>query len=121
MHSRVIQSRELADLFRLCAHPDRLRMIEQLRQGERDVTGIAKALAVPAARVSQHLALLRARRLTEDRRAGRNHFYRLVQPKLAVWALDALQFIAIRNWLDDADHSDSMRVRWSVQSLAAPH
>ena len=57
MPSRLIVSRELADLLKLLAHADRLRLIEELRLGEKDVTSLAIALQLPATRVSQHLAL----------------------------------------------------------------
>lgn len=115
MPSRVIVSRELADFLKLLAHADRLRLIEELRLGEKDVTGLAAALELPAARVSQHLALLRAHRLVEERRDGRNHFYRLAHSHLATWIVDALQFIDIRNRLEEGDHIDSVRALWSTK------
>jgi DNA-binding transcriptional ArsR family regulator len=114
MPSRLIVSRELADLFRLLAHGDRLRLIEDLRGGEKDVTGIAQSLDLPATRISQHLALLRAARLVEERRDGRNHFYRLAHPHLAAWVLEALPYLDIRQRLDSADHIDSARALWGV-------
>jgi DNA-binding transcriptional ArsR family regulator len=116
MPSRLVVSRELADLLKLLAHPDRLRMIEDLRLGEKDVSSIADALDLPATRVSQHLALLRAHRLVEDRRAGRSHFYRLAHPYLAAWIVDALQFVDIRNRLDEAAHIDSVRAMWTADA-----
>ena len=115
MPSRLIVSRELADLFKLLAHADRLRMVEELGAGEMDVTGLAAALDLPATRISQHLALLRAQRLVEERRDGRNHFYRLANPHLAAWVLDALPFIDIRQRLEDAEHFDSARALWSAR------
>jgi DNA-binding transcriptional ArsR family regulator len=114
MPSRLIVSRELADLFRLLAHGDRLRLIEDLRGGEKDVTGLAQSLDLPATRVSQHLALLRAARLVEERRDGRNHFYRLAHPHLAAWVLDALPFIDIRQRLEAVDHIEAARALWGV-------
>ncbi|MFL0672124.1 MAG: ArsR/SmtB family transcription factor [Erythrobacter sp.] len=113
MPSQIIVSRELADLLKLLAHPDRLRLIAQLRSGEQDVSSIAAALALPATRVSQHLALLRAHRLVEERRAGRTHFYHLVHQALAGWIVEALQFVDIRSRLDEAGHIDTVRARWS--------
>lgn len=110
--SRLIVSRQLADLFRLLAHADRLRLIEDLRSGEKDVTGIAQSLGLPSTRVSQHLALLRAHRLVEERRDGRNHYYRLARPDLAGWVLGALPFIDIRQQLEDAAHIDTARALW---------
>ena len=114
MPSRLIVSRELADLFKLLAHGDRLRLIEELRLGEKDVTSLATALDLPATRVSQHLALLRAQRLVEERRDGRSHFYRLAFPQLAPWIVDALQFVDIRHRLEEADHIDNARALWSA-------
>ncbi len=116
MPSRVIVSRELADLLKLLAHPDRLRIIVDLRQSEKDVSSIAEGLDLPATRVSQHLALLRAHRLVEERSAGRSHFYHLVHPHLAAWIVDALQFVDIRNRLDEAAHIDSVRAMWPADS-----
>jgi DNA-binding transcriptional ArsR family regulator len=114
MPSRLIVSRELADLFRLLAHADRLRLIEDLRGGEKDVTGIAQSLDLPTTRISQHLALLRAARLVEERRDGRSHFYRLAHPLLAGWVLDALPFIDIRQRLEGVDHIETARALWGV-------
>ncbi len=115
MPSRLIVSRELADLLKLLAHPDRLRLIAELRLGERDVTSIAAALDLPATRISQHLALLRAHRLVEERRAGRTHFYHLVQPQIAAWIVEALQFVDVRNRLDEAAHIDNVRASWTAE------
>lgn len=121
MPSRLIVSRELADLLKLLAHADRLRLVEELRQGEKDVTGLAAALDLPATRVSQHLALLRAQRLVEERRDGRSHFYRLAHPYLADWILEALPFVDIRRRLEDADHIDAARALWSVPDPDSTH
>lgn len=121
MPSRLIVSRELADLLKLLAHADRLRLIEELRGGEKDVTGLAVALELPATRVSQHLALLRAQRLVEERRDGRSHFYRLAHPHLADWILDALPFVDIRSRLEDADHIDAARALWGASDPSSKH
>jgi DNA-binding transcriptional ArsR family regulator len=121
MPSRLIVSRELADLLKLLAHCDRLRLIEELRLGEKDVTSLAVALQLPATRVSQHLALLRAHRLVEERRDGRSHFYRLAHPHLADWILDALPFVDIRQRLGEADHIDTALALWGVPDPNSTH
>jgi DNA-binding transcriptional ArsR family regulator len=121
MPSRLIVSRELADLLKLLAHADRLRLIEELRHGEKDVTSLACALQLPATRVSQHLAQLRAQRLVEERRDGRNHFYRLAHPYLADWILDALPFVDIRQRLEEADHIDAARALWGATEPKTSH
>ncbi|MEE4289950.1 MAG: metalloregulator ArsR/SmtB family transcription factor [Erythrobacter sp.] len=116
MPSRLIVSKELAELLKLLAHPDRLRLIEELRLGEKDVTGIAAALDLPPTRISQHLASLRAHRLVEERREGRSHFYRLTQPAIAAWILEALEFLEIRSPLDDGAHIHRVRELWAADS-----
>ena len=121
MPSRLIVSRELAELLKVLAHPDRLRIIEELRLGEKDVTSLAKALALPPTRVSQHLGQLRTHRLVEDRREGRCHFYHLSHPYLAAWIVEALQFVDIRNRLGEADHIDSVRALWGAQAPNSSH
>lgn len=121
MPGRLIVSRELADLLKLLGHPDRLRMIEELRLGEKDVTSIADALNLPATRVSQHLALLRAHRLVEERRNGRSHFYRLAQPHLAAWIVEALQFVDVRNRLEEGEHIDNVRALWTAPTPNTSH
>lgn len=93
MPSRQIVAKELSEIFKLVAHPDRIRLIEELRIAERDVNTLADKLDLPGPRVSQHLALLRAHRLVEERRDGRHHFYHLTQPEIADWIISGLDFI----------------------------
>jgi DNA-binding transcriptional ArsR family regulator len=92
MPSRRLVSKELADLFGVLANPDRIRIIEELRNGEVDVNGLHHALDVPQSRISQHLAVLRAHRIVSERRDGRHVYYHLQQPSLAGWILQGLDF-----------------------------
>ncbi|MCX6607211.1 MAG: metalloregulator ArsR/SmtB family transcription factor [Acidobacteria bacterium] len=84
----------MAKLFAVFAHPDRVRIIEELGGGEKDVNSIQAVLGVSHSRTSQNLAILRTNRVVIERRDGRRVFYRLAQPELAKWALDGLRFIA---------------------------
>ena len=93
MPGRQLVAKELAEIFKVIAHPDRIRLIEELRTGEKDVNTLAGSLDLPGARVSQHLSLLRAHRLVEERRDGRHHFYHLIQPEIAGWIVDGLDFV----------------------------
>lgn len=77
----------------MISHPDRLRLIAALRRDELDVQSIADALELPATRVSQHLSVLRARRIVDRRSDGRHRRYRLAEPALAHWILDGLKFV----------------------------
>ena len=85
MPSRQVVAKELSEIFKILAHPDRVRIIEELGLGERDVNTLGEQLELPGSRVSQHLAMMRAHRIVEERREGRRHFYRLIQPEIANW------------------------------------
>lgn len=115
---RIIVSRELAELLKLLAHADRLRLIEELRLGERDVGGIAAALDLPATRISQHLAQLRSARIVEDRREGRNHYYRLTHPGIAAWIVEALEFVEVRHRVGESLQINEVRELWTSDAPA---
>ena len=93
MPSRQVIAKELAEIFKIIAHPDRIRIIEELRSEEKDVNTLAQALELPGARVSQHLALMRAHRVVEERRDGRHHYYHLIQPEIAGWIVEGVDFV----------------------------
>ena len=94
MSGRAIVSRELAELFGVLAHPDRIRILEELRGGrEVDVNGLTQALGLTHSRVSQQLAVLRAHRLVVERREGRHVFYQLADPRIAAWVLAGGDFL----------------------------
>ena len=93
MPARHIVAKELAQLFSVFSHPDRVRIVEELREGERDVNALQAALGVTHSRTSQNLAILRAHRLVAERREGRHVHYRLVNPEIARWVIDGLRFI----------------------------
>ena len=93
MPSREIAARELAEIFKLLAHSDRIKLVEELRDGEHSVGEIAESLGIPSTRVSQHLSILRAHRIVEERRDGRMRYYHLVQPDFAGWIVDGLEFV----------------------------
>ena len=93
MPTRLIAAQELARLFNALSHPDRIRIVEELRDGERDVNALQAALGVTHSRTSQNLSVLRMHRVVAERREGRHVFYRLVQPDMATWILAGIQFL----------------------------
>ena len=101
MPHRAIVTRELAALLGVLSHPHRLRIVEELRDGEHDVNALQAALGVSHSGASQHLSVLPAHRLVSERREGRHVFYRLRRPDLARWLLDGVRFLEERP--DDAD------------------
>lgn len=106
MPSRTLLAREIAAMLKALAHPDRVRIVEELNAGALDVTAMSDRLGLPAARISQHLALLKSQRLVEERRDGRHHHYSLAEPGLALWLLDGAAFIEHRVEADIAAHQN---------------
>jgi ArsR family transcriptional regulator len=97
-----------AELFKALGHPARIRILEILRGGETSVSELQATLGVDAPVVSQQLAVLRARRLVESRKAGSSVYYRVRDPR--VWQiLDAgrelfvSQLEGLRAGLDEDD------------------
>jgi len=93
MPHRTLVTKELAELFGVLSHPHRIRIIEELRDGEHDVNSLQTALGISHSGVSQHLMVLRANRLVSERREGRHVFYQLRQPEIATWLLEATRFL----------------------------
>ncbi|MEM9384847.1 MAG: metalloregulator ArsR/SmtB family transcription factor [Pseudomonadota bacterium] len=121
MPSRIVVAKELADIFKVLSHPDRLRIIEELRAGQMDVNTLHMSLGLPATRVSQHLSLLRAHRLVTDSRDGRHVYYALTQPDLAAWVVDGLRFIESRMASDSQGRRALRKARelWSTENPAS--
>lgn len=115
MPKRLLVAKELAEVLRVVAHPDRIRLIEELRDGESDVNSLVEALDLPGPRVSQHLSLMRLHHIVQERRDGRHHFYSLVHPGIAGWVVEGLDFIEGRGTnLKPSDIKTARRL-WSPQ------
>ncbi len=114
MPSRLVIAKELAEIFKLVAHPDRIRLIEELGTSEKTVTSLSDEMNLPSARVSQHLAQLRAHRIVEERHEGRHRFYRLTQPELASWIVSGLNFIEGRIHTVDSKTIKEVRRQWTA-------
>jgi DNA-binding transcriptional ArsR family regulator len=110
-------TKELADLLGVLAHPHRIRIIEELRETERDVNTLQTALGISHSGVSQHLSVLRAHRLVAERREGRHVFYHLRQPKLARWLVDGIEFVAgTQEIAEDVRQAiETLRARWATE------
>lgn len=114
MPTRQLVAKELAEIFKIMAHPDRVRIIEELRAGEKDVKTLVDLLELPGPRVSQHLSLLKAHRIVDERRDGRHHFYHLIQPEIADWIVEGADFIEGRMTGLSKSEINSARRLWSV-------
>lgn len=67
-------------LLKALANPDRLLLLCQLSQGERNVSELEALLAIQQPTLSQQLAVLRREGLVDTRRDGKQIFYRISSP-----------------------------------------
>lgn len=86
-------------VIRVVGHPLRLRLLELLEAGERNVTDLVLSTAVNQAMVSQQLRILRAEGVVGDRREGTRVFYRITEPKVSR-ILDCIRECDIAGLLD---------------------
>src|SRR5262245_65942366 len=62
---------ETASMLKAVADPDRLKIVESLRNGPKNVSQLAKILKAEIVNVSHHLGVLRRRRLVKFQKRGR--------------------------------------------------
>jgi len=75
---RTLDARAL--VFKALSHPDRLRMVEELADGERCVCELVKAVESAWSTVSRHLSVLKEAGIVADQKRGLQVFYRLALP-----------------------------------------
>jgi ArsR family transcriptional regulator len=101
--------RELkAEIFQGLAHPTRIAIVELLRNGEVSVGSIIEQLGLEQANISQHLAVLRAKRIIIKRKAGTQAFYSLRDPIL-IDVLDMLKAYLSTHLSDNFTHLTEMQ------------
>jgi ArsR family transcriptional regulator len=71
-----------AEIFQALAHPTRIAIVEALRKGEMTAGGLIDQLGLEQANASQHLSVLRAKRVVVNRKVGNQVFYSLRDPVL---------------------------------------
>jgi len=97
MPERKVPSRDMqrdlyrrhADLCKVFSHATRLQVLNILREQEMSVSDLARELGVGIGNLSQHLNMMKQRRVLESRKEGNNIYYRLANPKM----LKAFDFI----------------------------
>jgi DNA-binding transcriptional ArsR family regulator len=78
-----------AQIFQALAHPTRIAIVDALRDGEMTAGALMASLQLEQANASQHLAVLRAKQVVVNRRAGNQVYYSLRDPVL----LDVLDLL----------------------------
>jgi len=64
-----------ADFLKALSHPLRLQAIEFLKNGEKNVSTIIKALGIPQSSLSRHLSILREAGILKSRQQGTVIYY----------------------------------------------
>ena len=90
-----------ARIAKALADPQRMRILQLLRPGERCVCQIVAVLALAPSTVSKHLSLLDAAGLVVSRKAGRWIYYRLPE------RTGPASVQSLLDWLDGALRKDS--------------
>ena len=71
-----------AELCKVFSHPVRLGILDALRDREMTVSDLAERLGVSVGNLSQHLNMMKQRRVLVSRKEGNNVYYRLGNPKM---------------------------------------
>lgn len=71
-----------ADMCKVFSHPKRLELINILREHEHNVSDLADKLGMTIGNLSQHLTMMKQRRVLATRKEGNEVYYRLANPKL---------------------------------------
>ena len=71
-----------ADMCKVFSHPKRLEVINVLRDGEMTVTELTQKLGLTIGNLSQHLSMMKERRILISRKEGNQVFYRITNSKL---------------------------------------
>jgi DNA-binding transcriptional ArsR family regulator len=90
-----------AHLCKALAHPTRLLIIDELRDGPRSVSELVDRIGLRQSNLSQHLGILRDQRLVVARRDGQTVNYSLRDPRVTQ-AFDLLRQV-LRSVLKDGE------------------
>lgn len=71
-----------ADICKIFSNAKRLEILNALRKGEKTVSELSKITKLSQTNLSQHLSVLRHRKVVIARKDGRNTYYRISNPKI---------------------------------------
>jgi len=94
-HSEALRAFK-AGVFQALSHPTRIHIVEVLRNGELSVAAIQQQVGVEPANLSQHLAVLRARRLVDARKEANQVFYS-VRDSLLIDVLETMRHYFLKH------------------------
>ncbi len=90
-----------AEMCKVFSHPKRLELINTLRENEMSAGEIGERLHITPANLSQHLTMMKERRILVSRKEGNAVYYRITNPRL-LEAFDMLREILFEQIRQDA-------------------
>jgi ArsR family transcriptional regulator len=90
-----------AEMCKVFSHPKRLELISLLRDKERSAGELGARLGLTPANLSQHLTMMKERRILTSRKEGNAVYYRITNPRLFE-AFDLLRGILFEQIRQDA-------------------
>ena len=90
-----------AEMCKVFSHPKRLELINILRDQEMSAGKLAERLGLAKANLSQHLSMMKERRILICRKEGNSAYYRITNLKL-LQAFDILREILFEQIREDA-------------------
>ena len=97
-----------ADMCKVFSHPKRLELINKLRDREMSVTDLSRRLDITPTNLSQHLAMMKERRILASRKDGNVVFYRIASPRLLT-IVDMMRQMLFEQIAQDAELVHSMK------------
>ncbi|MCH8863836.1 MAG: winged helix-turn-helix transcriptional regulator [Chloroflexi bacterium] len=90
-----------AEMCKVFSHPKRLELINILREQEMSAGEIGERLRITPANLSQHLTMMKERRILVSRKEGNAVYYRITNPRL-LEVFDMLREILFEQIRQDA-------------------
>ena len=90
-----------AEMCKVFSHPKRLELINTLRDAEMSAGELGIRLEMAPANLSQHLTMMRERRILTSRKEGNMVYYRIANPRF-IEAFDLLREILFEQIRQDA-------------------
>ncbi|MCK8825850.1 ArsR/SmtB family transcription factor [Fuchsiella alkaliacetigena] len=96
-----------AGVCKAIANPKRIEIIYLLMEGEKNVSELAKEMEASAANVSQHLSILKEKKVVCARKEGLNVFYSICDPRM-VEALEIMKEVMLEQLSELIDVSQEI-------------
>jgi ArsR family transcriptional regulator len=77
-----MDSKEIAEFFKVLSHPTRVKIVEELLKKRKCVNAIEELLSLKQSNISQHLNLLRLSGVVDYEQEGNRKCYFLTDPDL---------------------------------------